>query len=61
MRFANYDFYGPEEDVLGHYIIFYGRVYIVTRGVIIQNATEIGQKDVISLLNMIPPSITPQM
>lgn len=31
MRFASHDFYGPEEDVLGHYIIFYGRVYIVTR------------------------------
>ncbi|MDE5878596.1 MAG: fusion protein [Desulfovibrio sp.] len=31
MRFASYDFYGPEESVLGHYIIFYGRVYIVTR------------------------------
>lgn len=31
MRFANYDYYAPEEDVLGRHIIFYGLRYVVTR------------------------------
>ena len=31
MRFASHDYYGPEEDVLGHHLTFYGRRYVVTR------------------------------